>query len=237
MGLNDFSATSPDSKHASVRAGWRSWLVVPPTVASRIVVIFGALALIKLILLIGLRKHLQEIHWRTSGDSVSWVGSFAFYALAGVLVYTLIQFGRQCQPAGVRAVRVANALVLGIGGLLIFLAFHEGDKNYLYPVMTEILKWKELVPYLSLNLFFRPPYLAVWIFAYVVGYYLLVRSRREHQALVLTATFAGLYWIVCWQDFMSRTSDLWVILLFGLLSVFMLRSAKRAFHPTPARWR
>ena len=240
MGLNDFSATSPDSKHASVRAGWRSWLVVPPTVASRIVVIFGALALIKLILLIGLRKHLQEIHWRTSGDSVSWVGSFAFYALAGVLVYTLIQFGRQCQPAGVRAVRVANALVLGIGGLLIFLAFHEGDKNYLYPVMTEILKWKELVPYLSLNLFFRPPYLAVWIFAYGVGYYLLVRSRREHQALVLTATFAGLYWIVCWQDFMSRTSDLWVILLFGLLSVFMLRSAKRAFHPTwllaPVGW-
>ncbi len=208
--------------------------------ASRIVVVFGALALIKLVLLIGLRKHLQEIHWRTSGDSVSWMGSFAFYVLAGVLVYTLIQFGKQCQPAGVRAVRVANALVLGFGGLLIFLAFHEGDKNYLYPVMTGVLNWKDLVAYLSLNLFFRAPFLMVWISAYVVGYYLLVRFRREHQAFALTATFAGLYWIVCWQDFISRTSDLWVILLFGLVSVFQLRCSKRAFSPmwllAPVSW-
>jgi hypothetical protein len=231
IGLNHFGTKSPDSEHARVGAVGRMLRAVPPAVVSRMVVIFGVLALIKLVLLIGLRKHLQEIHWRNSGDPVNWLASFAFYALAGVLVYTLIQFGRQCQPAGTRAVRVANALMLGFGGLLILLVFHEGDKNYLYPIMTGVLKWKDLVPYLSLNLFFRPPYLAAWIFAYVAGYYLLVRSGRERQALVLTATFAGLYWIVSWQEFMSRKSDLWVILIFGLLSMVLLRSSKRGLHP------
>jgi len=230
MGLNDFDTPSPDSEHARVRGRRLTWLVVPPTVMGRILIVFAALALVKLVLLIGLRKHLQEIHWRVSGDPVSWVGSFAFYALAGILVYTLIEFGRQCQPSGVRAVRAANALVLGFGGLLIFLAFHEGDKNLLHPVMTGVLKWKDLLPYLSLNLFFRPPYLAIWIIAYSISYYLLVRCRREQQVLTLTAIFAGLYWIICWQEFMGRMSDLWVVFLFGLLSVFMLRASKRSFH-------
>ncbi len=240
MRLNHFGTPSPDSEQATIRAGRRSGWGMPPAAAGRILVVLGALALIKLVLLIGLRKHLEEIHWRTNAESVSGLGRFAFYALAGVLVYTLIQFGRQCQPAGIRAVRVANAVVLGFGGLLIFLAFHEGDKNYLYPVMTEVLKWKDLGPYLSMNLFFRPPYLAAWVFAYGVGYYLLVRSRRERQAFILTAIFAGLYWIICWQDFLSRKGDLWVILLFGLLSVFLLRNSKRAFHPlwllVPVGW-
>ncbi|MFO1512695.1 MAG: hypothetical protein U1F83_07250 [Verrucomicrobiota bacterium] len=127
--------------------------------------------------------------------------------------------------------RLANGLMLGFGALLIFLTFHEGDNNYLYPVMTGVLKWKDLVPYLSLNLFFRPPYLAAWIFAYAIGYYLLARSGRERQALILTAVFAGLYWVVCGQEFISRRSDLWVIFLFGLLSMVLLRARERAFRP------
>jgi|GEM_PF-1044614 len=237
--LNRFGTVSPESEHSPGGAVWRKLLAVTPALVSRMMVIFGALALIKLVLLIGLRKHLQEIHWRTGGDPRSWLGTLAFYALAGVLVYSLIQFGRQCQPAGVRAVRVANALVLAFGGLLIFLAFHEGDKNYVYPVMTGVLKWVHLVPYLSLNLFFRPPYLAAWVFAYVFGYYLMVRLGRERHVFLLTAAFAGLYWIVCWQEFMSRKSDLWVVLIFGLLATFLQRG-RRAFHPlwllAPAGW-
>jgi len=239
IGVNHLSAASPDSEHAGAGPGRRRLLAVPPAVLSRMVVIFGALGLIKLTLLIGLRKHLQEIHWRNSGDPMSWVGTLAFYSLAGVLVNSLIQLGRQCQPAGLRAVRVANATVLAFGGLLIFLTFHEGDSNYLYPVMTGVLKWVQLVPYLSLNLFFRPPYLAVWVFAYVFAYYLLARFGRERQVLMLTAAFAGLYWIICWQDFMLRKSDLWVVLAFGLLAIFMQRG-RRAFHPlwllAPAGW-
>lgn len=230
IGLNHFGTMSPDSEQNCLGVGRRMLQAIRPAVLSRVVVIFGALAMVKLILLIGLRKHLQEIHWRSSGDAVSWINTFTFYALAGVLVYTLVELGRQCQPAGTRAVRVANGLMLGFGGLLIFLTFHEGDNNYLYPVMTGVLKWKDLLPYLSLNLFFRPPYLAAWVFAYAVGYYLLVRSGRERQALLMTAVFAGLYWGLCWKEFILRRNDLWVIFLFGLLAVIMLRRG-RAFHP------
>lgn len=239
-GLNRFDTASPDSEHTGVWAKGRAWLALPPAALGRLLVLLGSLALIKTVLLIGLRKHLQEIHWRTSGDSLNWLGMFAFYALAVVLVYNLVQFGRRCQPGGVRAVRVANALILAFGGLLIFLAFHEGDKNYIYPVMTGVLKWSDLTPYLSLNLFFRPPYLAVWMFAYAAGYYVLWRSGRERQVLSMTAGFAGLYWLVCWQEFMTRRGDLWVVLMFGLVSAFLLRSSRRVFHPVwllvPVAW-
>jgi len=64
IGLNEIGTQSLDSEHA--RASWRKFLTLPSEVLSRVVVIFGALGLIKLILLIGLRKHLQEIHWRNA---------------------------------------------------------------------------------------------------------------------------------------------------------------------------
>ncbi len=239
-GLNHFGTTSPESEQANAQTGGRPRFEIPPGVLNRALVIFGALALIKVFLLIGLRKHLQEIHWRTGDEPAGWLNLVTFCALAGILAYTLFRLGRQCRTGGVRAVRVANAMVLGFGGLMIFLAFHEGDKNYLSPIMAEILGWKDLWPYLSLNLFFRPPYLAVWIFAYAAGYYLLARSKREHEVLTLTAIFAGLYWLVCWQDFLFRRNDLWVVLLFGVIGVVMQQAGRRRFHPgwvlAPVAW-
>lgn len=238
--LNHFGTTSPESEQGTVRKGWRSLLAIPPAVLSRAVVIFGALAAIKLILLVGIRKHLQEIHWRTGDEPVGWLNVLTFCALAGVLAFTLFRLGRQCRPAGARAVRVANAVMLFFGGLMIFLAFHEGDKNYLLPIMTEALGWKDLLPYLSLNFFFRPPYLAVWIFAYAAAYYVLARSKREDQALTLTAVFAGLYWLICWRDFLFRRDDMWVVLLFGLVCLGMQSGSRRRLHPAwvlgPVAW-
>lgn len=230
-GLNHFGTKSPESEQADAQKGGRTCFRMPPAIASRALVIFSSLAVIKLFLLIGLRKHLQEIHWRTSDEAVGWLNLGTFCALAGILSYTLFRLGRQCRASGLRAVRVANAVVLGFGGLMIFLAFHEGDKNYLYPIMMEFLGWKDLWPYLSLNLFFRPPYLAAWMFAYAAGYYVLARTKREHHVLTLTAVFAGLYWLLCWQDFLLRRTDLWVVLLFGLICVVMQQVGRRRFQP------
>ena len=238
--LNHFGTKSPESEQTSAQTSRRVLLTIPSEVLKRCVVIFGALAIIKIFLLIGLGKHLREIHWRAGDESTGWLNIFTFCALAVVVACTLFRLGRQCRSAGVRAVRVANAMVLAFGGLMIFLAFHEGDKNYLYPIMMEFLGWKDLWPYLSLNFFFRPPYLAVWIFAYAAGYYLLARSKREHEVLTLTAVFAGLYWLTCWQEFLDRRSDMWVILLFGLICLVMQQAGRRQFHPgwmlAPVAW-
>jgi len=231
VGLNQIGTFSPESEHEGACAGRRRAWVLPTQASSRLLVLLGGLLVVKLALLFSLAKHLQEIHWRTSGEPLTWVSPVAFYALAAVLVYTLVELGRQCQTGGARTVRVINALVLGFGGLLIFLTFHEGDKNYVYPVMTGILKWTDLWSYLSLNFFFRPPYLAVWIFAYVAGYYFLVRTGRERMVLWQTAGFAGSYWLLCSREFLERPSDLWVVLLFGLLAVALLGCRGKRFHP------
>ncbi len=229
--LNQIDTPRPDPEHDRAPVGWSRWLLTSSAVTSRLVVIFGVLAVVKVILIVGLRKHLEEIHWRYSTLPLTWLNTFAFYAVGAVMVYSLIQLGRQCQPAGVRAVRAANAMIVGLGGLLIFLLFHEGDKNYLYPVMTGVLKFSDLWAYLSLNLFFRPPYLAVWILGYVSIYYVLVRLKRERQIFTVTAILAGLYWVLCWQELRGRESDLWVILLFGVLALFQLHGGRRMFHP------
>lgn len=231
VGLNQIGTSSPVSEHAGAPAWRRKFLALPPAAWSRVLVIFGGLSLAKLVLLFSLRKHLQEIHWRAEGDPVTWVGTLAFYGVAALIVYTLMELGRQCQAGGARRVRVINALVLGFGGLFIFLTFHEGDKNYIYPVITGVLRWVDLWSYLSLNLFFRPPYLAGWMFVYAAGYYFLLRTGRERLVLWLTAVFAGAYWVFCGREFLFRQRDLWVVLLFGLLSALLLANPKRAFHP------
>ncbi|HEX5219640.1 MAG TPA: sulfatase-like hydrolase/transferase [Verrucomicrobiae bacterium] len=238
--LNEFGTSSPNSEHPGVLRRWCKSFALSPQVVSRVAVILGALCVIKLVLLISLRKHVQELHWRVNLDTLSGLGVFSFYAVAVVLVGCLFQFGRQCQAVGVRAVRAANATVLVFSGLVIFLTFHEGDKNLVYPVMTGVLKWWQLWSYLSLNLFFRPPYLAVWVFGYVAMYYVLARTGRERHVLTLTAVFAGLYWVFCLREFMVRRDDLWVVLLFGLGSLFMLQFARRPFRAAwlllPAIW-
>jgi len=211
----------------------RGWLGLPPAAWSRLLVLFVALSSIKLALLFGLRKHLNEIHWRVMGQPPSWLNAAAFYAFVGLGVLSLLALGRRCQSAGVKAVRAANAAVVGLGLLFIFLTFHEGDKNYLYPVMVGILKWKSLGPYLSLNLFFRPPFLAGWLFGYALIYYALARTGREAKALYLTAAAAGAYGLVCLRELTAYRNELLVVDCFGAASLLV---ARRTGEPMRALW-
>src|ERR1035438_2788820 len=134
-----------------------AFLALPPGVRARIVVLFCALAVIKIALLLSLGKHLNEIHWRVGASRATWCHPLvAFYLFVGLGVLSLARLARHSRSVGVKAVRAANGIVLGLGLLFIFLTFHTGEKNYLYPIMTGILKWTSLGPYLSLDLFFRP---------------------------------------------------------------------------------
>ena len=218
----------------------KEWVDLPPAAWSRIAVMFTTLAFIKLVLLIGLRKHLHQIHWRLSAQSTSWIDHLAFYAVIVMGVYTLVELGRQCHGAGVRTVRRLNLIVLSLALPLIFFTLHEGDKNYLYPILTGVLPWSSLVPYLSMDCFFRPPFLATWMVVYAASYYVMARQGRERWALGLTGVFGGSYWAVCLQELTERREDLWVAAVFGLLALLLLKRRDQEFSPAwwfvPTAW-
>ncbi len=212
---------------------WRRWLTLPREAIVRLGVLFLALAVIKVALLFGVRKQLYETHWRVTGVRDSWLDYVAFYGFALVGVVSLCALARSCRAVGVKAVRWANVVVVGLGLLFIFLTFHEGNRNYIYRIMEGTLEWSGLIPYLNLNLFFRRPYLAVWMAVYGIAYFCLVRKGREDRALYLTAAAAGLYWVICLQEFLHQRRELFVCVAVGAACSWTLFSNA---GPIRARW-
>ena len=186
-----------DAKIDSPKARWRA---IPRDVGGRIILLFTILCLIKLAILAGFQKHLFEIHWRTGTITYTWVNEVFFYIFAVLVGLNLWRLGTRCMAGNARVVRSANMCVLALGVLFIFLTFHAGDKNYLYPVMYGTLKWWDLRWYLDLAFFFQPPFLAVWLFVYALIYYGLARTGRERLVLHVTAVFAAIYTALFLQD-------------------------------------
>ncbi len=215
-------------------------LSLPAPAWSRVLVLFLALAFIKLVLLVGLRKHLHEIHWRIEGVPTTWANYAAFCGFVVLGVLSLATLAGYCRAVAVKAVRTANAVVLALGLLFIFLTFHSGDKNYLFIVMSGVLNWKDLGSYLSLDLFFQPPFLAAWLLGYALSYYALARAGRESLALYLTAAFAGLYALLCLRELGFYRNRLLVADCFGLVSLVMARRSARTLRLAwlwlPAAW-
>jgi hypothetical protein len=204
-------------------------------------VLFLALGSIKIALLVGLGRHLGEIHWRVAGSRTTWCPpAVACYLFVGLGVLSLLGLARHCRLVGVKAVRTANGIVLGLGLLFIFLTFHTGENNYLYPVLTGVLKWTSLGPYLSLDFFFRPPFLAAWLLGYAFIYYLLVRTGRESWALHFTALCAGAYALLCLRELPAYRNELLVADCLGVVSLLIARlPSKRlqlAWLAAPAVW-
>ncbi len=200
--------------------------------------LFFALALLKLALVAEFGQHLYEIHWRVNGQPFSWINYAALWGLFALVVLSLVALGRHCQVVGTKAVRSANAAILVLGLGFIFLTFHSGNRNYLYPILSGTLPWRSLGPYVMLDLFFRPPYLVAWFAAYAIGYYLLVRSQRESWALYLTALFAGIYAALFLTGFVTRRNELLVADCLGLIAVLMARrqSLKLKWLLLPLAW-
>lgn len=164
---------------------------------NRAVLLFGAIALVKLIMLFDLRKHLFEIHWRVGPEPITWVNYAAFYVFALLVGLNLWAFAVRCERSGVRVVRGANASILVSGALFILLTFSESDQNYLSAVMNAYLDFKDLRWYLFNNFCFRPPFLALWILGYALVYYGMFRKGKEHLMLRVTAVCAAVYIALC----------------------------------------
>jgi arylsulfatase A-like enzyme len=215
---------------------------LPATAWSRILVLFLALAAIKIGILAGLGRHLGEIHWRVGGGSrTAWCPpAVAYYLFVGLGVLSLLGLARRCRSVGLEAVRAANGIVLSLGLLFIFLTFHSGEKNYLYPIMTGMLKWSSLGPYLSLDLCFRPPFLAAWVFGYAFTYYMLARTGRESWVLYVTAFCAGGYALFSLRELQAYSNDLVVADCLGVVSLLIARLPSQklqlAWLATPAVW-
>jgi len=209
-------AASSSSENPPAQPASGSVFGLPSRLWARLLMLFCGLAGIKFGLLWSLRKELYETHWRISGVPDSWVNSLAFYGFILLGFVSLGTLAHRCRKAGVKTVRAANAAVLLLGLLFIFLTFHSGESNYLYPVMTGLLKWSNLVPYLSLDLFFHPPFLGAWIGGYVIGYYLMVRTGREDLSLHLTTIVAGAFAILHLRELLYFRNELLVADCFGL---------------------
>src|SRR5579862_9728171 len=111
------SDSKPSLSSPTSRAEKISW-----DVAGRIGLLFLALCAIKLAMLVGLRAHLFEIHWRVESQGYSWLDRVAFFAFAILVALHLWRLGDQCAAGGAPSVRAANLCVLALGITFIFLA-------------------------------------------------------------------------------------------------------------------
>ena len=80
-------------------------------------------------LIFQLAPHLYQTHWRVAGYELTTLGKTLFYLFVALAVAHLCLLARDCRIAGVKAVRVANAGILGTGFIFIFLTFHNGQNN------------------------------------------------------------------------------------------------------------
>jgi arylsulfatase A-like enzyme len=222
-----------DSKPAESRAGRPMRAELPNRVARegiwpRIGLLFLALCLVKLALLFGLRKHLFEIHWRVGGEPNNWVNEAGFYVFAGLVGLHVWKLGTRCMAAGKEAIHVANACVLALGAALILLTAHEGEKNWLSPVMNGVLAWKDLGWYVAMDFCFRPPFLGAWILLYALAYYVLARLKRSDWILRITAICAGLYVALCLRDFRRYHNALVIVDCVGVACLLVSWRAGRS---------
>jgi arylsulfatase A-like enzyme len=193
-GVSRFGANPADlSTQEGQGHAWFRWL--PSAAWARLLALFLALAGVKLALVFLLAKRLFDVHWRVAAVEPAWWDYTAFAVFVALGAFSLWRLGRHCGALAVTTVRLVNAMVLALGLCFIFLTFYVGQSkdNYLMPVMGGILDWKDLLPYVNLNLFFQSPFLGAWLFVYGLTYYFLARSRRESWMLYVTAVFAALY--------------------------------------------
>lgn len=202
-------------------------------ILSRIGLLFGALGLLKVVMLVAFQRHLFDAYWRVSSQPCNWVNHAVFYFFAVLVGLNLWKLAQLYETAKPPVFRTINVVVLALATGFIFLTFHEGDQGHIRPLMTGVFNWPDLLPYYSLNLFFRPPFLAGWLLAYAAIYYGLARTGRENLILRVTALFATAYTAVCLRDLIVYREELMVAVAFGIASLLYL---KRGCAPLNWQW-
>lgn len=200
---------------------------------SRVLVLLGVLVVLKLVLIAGQGKSLYEAHWRIGGVDVTWLNYAGFYGFVLLGGLSLVRLGSEWRAHGLRSIRIGLGAVLALGLSFIFLTFHNGEKNYLYPILTGTLKWDSLGPYLANSLFFDPPFLAAWLFVYAAVYYVLGRTGREHWMVPITAAAACAYAVVNLEDLLLNGDELLIIDCLGVLA--LLATGRWNWRAKPAK--
>ncbi len=216
------SGGSPDSRPEFAPSS-RNW----SPVLARLIVLGGALAVLKVLLVAQQGQSLYEAHWRFNSASGNWVNYAAFFVFLLLGALSLGQLSRCYPTAGLRGIRTINATLVLLGLSFIFLTFHNGNKNFLYPILSGVLNWRSLGPYVANALFFNEPFLAGWMVAYAFSYCALIRSGRERWCILLTAMFASVYSIVYLRELALRKNELLVIDSLGTLSLVAAWRAER----------
>jgi hypothetical protein len=201
--------------YVSVRA---RLITLPADFWARILLICFGLILAKCGLLFAIQKELYQIHGRFEGRPLNWLNYVTFYVFVAMVGGNLWVFGKKCALYGNVAARWATAVVAGMATAFICLRFYEGDRNYLSPVLDGTLHWGDLGSYFSMNLFFRPPFLAVWIIGTICVYYFMLRTGRERYMVQVIAVESVAYLVLNLQELRQYGSELLVLCGLGLVT-------------------
>jgi hypothetical protein len=212
------SHSAPASGSKTSQKGTISW-----DVAGRIGLLFAVLCSIKLAMLVGLRVHLFEIHWRTEVDANSWLDQAAFFLFAILVATHLWRLGDWCTTLGIQTVRAANACVFALGISFIFLATYTGGKHVFCALMDGTGTWRDV----NSALFSEQPLWSVWLLMYAMFYFVFVRLRMEHRILRVTAVFAGIYIILLLRYLIHCREAVLAVDCVGLASLLAGWSFKR----------
>jgi phosphoglycerol transferase MdoB-like AlkP superfamily enzyme len=178
------SNSQPGLSSPTLRAGNISW-----DVAGRIGLLFAALCSIKLAMLVGLRVHLFEIHWRVDSEDYSWLDQVAFFAFAILVALNLWRLGDRCAAGGAKTVRAANLCVLILGGAFIFLSSYAGGEH----LFTSLMDGSGTCHDVYAAFFSEPPVWSVWLLMYLMFYFVFLRLGKERLILRVTAILAFVY--------------------------------------------
>lgn len=201
-------------KLSRVADNWKQSLSIP-RLFIRLAVIFGALISLKAIGWFNSSRYLFENYWRGNTPPIT-AANYVFFAGFALLVGALIWIlARNYDHEPLRKHRFLNGLISLSALVFIFSSFHEADTSHLQAVCRGTLAVSDLGSYYSLNFFFRPPYLAVWMAVYAISYWLLMRQQLERFGLRLTAIFGGAYILLCLEQLLNFRNELLLLDIIG----------------------
>jgi hypothetical protein len=203
---------------------------VPARFWTRLLLIWVALCGVKCGILLSLRKELFQVHWRIMQVPPNWVNFVAFGAFVLLVGLNLWVFARKCAAKGDASVRLGFALVLALAAVFLCLTFHEGDKNYLSPILRGTLRFADLWAYFSMNLFFRAPWLAAWVGGLVLLYYVMLRTGREKLMLHAFAVLAPVYLLLNLCELAHFKAELLALDALGVACLVFGNRLKRALR-------
>lgn len=218
-----------------------SLLLPPAAIWVRTLLLLTGLVLIKLSLLVHLKKELFQAHFRIMLTPTNWVARAAFYVFLGLGVTTLMRLGSRCKLlGGVKTVRTANYVVLGLGLLCIFGTFAFGGESLPFWMIAKGLKVTHALRLVAMPLFVRSPYLAGWFLAYGLALFILIRTGREVHSISLTALFGCAYAVVFFRGLAEVRSELLLADAIGIValgfSLWSNRLERPAWLILPFAW-